>query len=154
MRVPRARARRAAAIAVLIAVLTTALGGCGSDGEEGSPMEADQVEQVAREARGYIDQVAAALGRDPEVKQDTITDCVPGDSDSGKSLIYAVHVQTQGDKESLLASLREDWEAQGWSVEAGGSTDVALSKDRYSIAVTISDQTGRAAVIGGGGCVE
>lgn len=145
------RSTFAAGAAMLAAAALAACGNDGGDQDMGD--RTDQVEQVAAQARAYVDEVAASLGRDPEVKQDTITDCVPGDGDSGQELVYAVHVQTEGSKESLLASLREEWESQGWSVAEGGGTDVALSKDTYAIAVTISDATGRAAVVGGGGCV-
>jgi hypothetical protein len=150
--------RRWTAAATLGLVCALSACGAGSDTEGSGGSQVDgadsgQVEEVAAEARGYIDEVVAALGQDPEVRQDTLTDCVPGDTDSGQELIYAVHVTTEGAKDAILESLREDWVGRGWSAEPGGAVDLQLQKDTYSIAVTISETSGRAAVIGGGGCV-
>lgn len=147
------------------AVLALALAGCGSGsdgdsdgggestpGEGGSDVGDTSAEAVAEEARGYIDELASSLGADAEVKQDTLTDCVPGDSDSGKELVYAVQVTSEGGKEAVLSRVSREWEGRGWTVEPGSGTDLRLSKDTFSMALTVSETSGRAAIVGGGGC--
>lgn len=131
------------------AVVTAA---CASDKEDDVDRD---IEQVADEARSLIDELAAQVGTEPEVRQDTITDCVPGDSDSGKDLIYTVRVKVPGDASTRL---RDDvapaYEADGWTVRLRGDTDLQLRRDNVTMGVTVFPDDGLAAVSGTGGCVR
>ncbi len=135
--------------AVLSVVMLTAA--CASDQDN---VDRD-IEQVADEARSLIDELAAQVGTEPEVRQDTITDCVPGDSDSGKDLIYTVRVKVPGDASTRL---RDDvapaYEADGWTVRLRGDTDLQLRRDNVTMGVTVFPDDGLAAVSGTGGCVR
>ena len=139
---------RAGLSALLVVLLIAA--GCGPDPEE---IMHDQ-EEVARVARAEIDALADRLGTDPVVKQDTLTDCVPGDRNSGKSLIYIVHIKTPpGSLERLRTDIAAEYEATGWRVEQDPEGTTFL-KGGMSIGANVWDDIHTAAVGGSGGCVK
>jgi hypothetical protein len=147
----RAPARRATVVALLV-VLSTA--GCGGD-TGGADVDGTDMDEIAQETRGYVDDLAGMVGEDREVVQDTVTDCVPGDRDSGKEVLYNLQVSTgPGAKERLLGEIREAWESRGWTAEPGGAVDLRLSKDPFRMGATISSDGSRASVGGSSGCVE
>ena len=118
-------------------------------------MDQTDIDEIAQETRGYVDDLAGMIGTESEVVQDTVTDCVPGDSDSGKEVLYNLRVSTDpGTKERLLGEIRETWESRGWTAEPGGAVDLRLSKDPFRMGATISSDGSRAAVGGSSGCVE
>ena len=139
---------RAGLSALLVVLLIAA--GCGPDPEE---IMHDQ-EEVARVARAEIDALADRLGTDPVVKQDTLTDCVPGDRSSGKSLIYIVHIKTPpGSLERLRTDIAAEYEEKGWRVEEDPE-GVSFYKGAMSIGANVAEELGGASVMGSGGCVN
>jgi outer membrane murein-binding lipoprotein Lpp len=125
------------------------LGGCGSSGPDGQ-----EVAAKADAARTQITRLAAAVGTDPEVQQDTITDCVPGRKDSGKDLIYNVRVTVErGVLRRVVDHVVPDFEARGWDVRRRGDDEVVFRKDDVTMGATIFADQGLATVSGTGGCV-
>jgi hypothetical protein len=146
----RAAARRATTLALLVALSTA---GCGGD-TGGAGVDETDMDEIAQETRGYVDDLARMVGEDREVVQDTVTDCVPGDSDSGKEVLYNLRVTTGPDaEERLLGEIRKTWESRGWSAEPGGVVDLRLSKDSFRMGATLSTDGSRASVGGSSGCV-
>ena len=142
---------RAAAL-VLVALLTT-LTACTSSKEPSVPDR--DIETVAAEARTLIDELAGRVGQDPEVQQDTITDCVPGDRDSGKDLIYNVRVTVEpGTLDRVRSDVAEEYEQDGWDVRPRGSDNTVFRKGQVTMGVTVFEDKGLAAVSGSGGCVR
>ena len=137
-------------VAVVACLLATAA--CG---EREKDMNGRDIETVAAEARSYIDQLATAVGTDPEVQQDAITDCVPGQKESGKDLIYNVRVRVEpGALQRVLDDVAPDFEARGWDVRQRGEDEVVFRKDNITMGATIFPDHGLAAVSGSGGCVK
>ncbi|MRK00293.1 hypothetical protein GEV27_02040 [Aeromicrobium sp. S22] len=54
--------------------------------KEDDMVDIKKAESVAAKARADIDSLAAMVGSDAEVEDDTLTDCVPGDREPGKML--------------------------------------------------------------------
>ncbi|MBC9226744.1 hypothetical protein GL325_10435 [Aeromicrobium sp. 636] len=135
-----------------------ALSGCGK--EDDMDLQ-DRAEARAVEARAHVDDLAQRLGTDPEVVQDEITTCVPGQDDSGLDLIYTVHVTTGVDAaERLPGDIAEHFAAEGWQVKRDhrepGSDEVSLrfTKGTFTMGANLNTSNGRAAVGGSGGCVR
>lgn len=126
---------------------------CGDQEEQ--DMDGRSIDTVAQETRAFIDDLAAAVGTDPEVRQDTITDCVPGRRDSGKDLIYIVHVTVDGTAiDRLRTQIADRFEADGWVVKRDADASVRFQRGSSTIGATIFPDQGLAAVSGSGGCVK
>jgi hypothetical protein len=141
------RSLRPFAAAALFSLL---LGGCGSNGP-------DEQEVAARAdaARMQIDRLAAAVGTNPEVRQDTITDCVPGRRDSGRELIYNIRVTVkQGALRRLLDEVAPAFDTKGWDVRRRDDSEVVFQKNTITMGATIFADQGLATVSGSGGCVR
>lgn len=111
-------------------------------------------EEVAAAARAEIDALAAKVGMDPVVKEDTLTDCVPGNDDSGKELIYSLHVKVEaGALGRLRTEIAPQYEADGWTVRQD-SDGVRFLKGDISMGAKTSDSSAVASVGGSGGCVK
>ncbi|MRK00292.1 hypothetical protein GEV27_02035 [Aeromicrobium sp. S22] len=109
--------RRWSAVVLMCLLTMTA---CGD--EEEKDMDGRSIDNVAQEARAFIDELAAAVGTDPAVQQDTITDCVPGQPDSGKDLIYNVRVSVgPGALQRVLDDVAPISRPRG-GTSAGGAT--------------------------------
>ncbi len=143
---------RQGAVAVAVAAAVLVIGGCAGAGDD--EVERD-IERVAAQARSAIDELAAAVGTDPEVQQDVITDCVPGDKESGKDLVYDVRVKVAGD---ALAQVRgpvaDRYRTEGWDVAERANQNTVFRKDGITMGVTVFPDDGLAAVSGTGGCVR
>lgn len=125
---------------------------CAGDRDE---KDGRSIDSVAAEARGSIDELAAAVGTDPEVRQDTITDCVPGRRDSGKDLIYDVRVRVEpGALQRLLDEVAPELEAKGWDARQRGDSEVVFRRDNVIMGATVFPDQGLASVSGSGGCVK
>lgn len=134
------------------------LSGCG---KEDDMQLRDRAEARATEARAHIDDLAARVGTDPEVVQDELGECVPGQEDSGLDLSYTVHVTVDdGAAERLRGEIAEHYEAQGWKVTrdpqdpADDEVSVRFAKDTFTMGANLSPSASRAAVAGSGGCVR
>jgi hypothetical protein len=138
-------------------VCLAALGACGKQ-EDG--MDQKQVEAVAAEARSDIDALAAQLGTDPVKKQDVLSDCVPGDRDSGKLLMYTVRVTADDSAAGRLrGEISDDFAADGWTVKSepsgpGVGETVAFQKGSATMSASVFADKGYAVVTGSGGCVK
>ena len=145
---------RAGALALAaLTVLLTSLTACTSSEEPAVPDR--DIETVAAEARTLIDELAGKVGQSPEVQQDTITDCVPGDRDSGKDLIYNVRVTVEpGTLDRVRSEVAEEYEQDGWDVRPRGSDNTVFRKGQVTMGVTVFEDKGLAAVSGSGGCVR
>lgn len=138
--------RSSAASALLVAGIM--LSGCSNQ-----PNRAE-VNRVADEARTEIDRLAADVGSVAQVKQDNIGDCVPGDKDSGKDLIYALDLKVAPDAlQQVRGPIADRYRADGWTVSARGEENTAFRKDNVTIGVDVFEN-GRAYISGTGGCVE
>ena len=139
-----------AAVVILLAFGTAAMGGC----DHGPAETSRGPEEVARVVRAEIDALADRLGTDPVVKQDTLTDCVPGDRSSGKSLIYIVHIKTPpGSLKRLRTDIAAEYGEKGWRVEEDPE-GVSFYKGAISIGANVAEELGGASVMGSGGCVN
>lgn len=94
----------------------------------------------------------ALVGTEPDVEQDVITDCVPGDKHSGRTLDYAVRVKIDADAfERLDTEIAARYDADGWTVKHDtGSNRVRFQQG----SATVFADKGFAVVSGSGGCVE
>jgi hypothetical protein len=112
-------------------------------------------EKVAVQARSAIDELAALVGSNPEVLDDTLTDCTPGDRDSGKILSYGVRVQvTDGAFTRLESEIADRFAAEDWTVKPSPSSNrVRFQRGSATIGATIAPEKGFAVVSGSGGCV-
>lgn len=143
-------------VGVLVLVLV-AVSGC--DKESGMELQ-ERAEARAAEARGYIDELARQVGSDPEVRQDVLTDCVPGQEDSGLDLIYTLHVTVEvGTADRLRGEIADHFEADGWTVKRDpvgddGAVSVRFQKGTFTMGANVSEDVRWAAVSGSGGCVR
>lgn len=144
---------------ISLALCALVLSGCGK--QEDDMERQERAEARATEARGYIDDLASRVGTSPQVVQDELLDCVPGQDDSGIDLSYTVHVTVRdGAADRLRGEVAEHFAGQGWEVKPGtsdpegGSVSVRFAKDTFTMAANVNESTGRAAVIGSGGCVK
>lgn len=139
-------------LAITTIVLTTMLVACGNDKEN----QMRSIDDVASQARRDIDALAAQLGTSPQVKQDVITDCIPGQEDSGKDLIYSVHVTiAPGALNRLKGEIADDLAARGWTVTRGpGPEEVSFAKGSATMGAAVREDLGLADVGGSGGCVK
>ena len=144
---------------ISLALCALVLSGCGK--QEDDMERQERAEARATEARGYIDDLASRVGTSPQVVQDELLDCVPGQEDSGIDLSYTVHVTVKdGAADRLRGEVAEHFASQGWEVKPGtrdpdgDSVSVLFAKDTFTMAANVSESAGRAAVIGSGGCVK
>ena len=141
-------------LVITLAALALVLAGCG-DGQETPMTLEDRAEQVAADARTHMDALAQRVGTDPEITQDEIVDCIPGQRDSGLDLIYNIAVTTEpGAMDRVLADVVPDYEADGWTVRQRGSDNVVFERDNVTMGARFSDDGTRATVGGSGGCVR
>jgi hypothetical protein len=138
--------------AVALTCLMT-LAACG--GKEDDMVDMQKAESVAAKARADIDALAAMVGSEPQVQDDTLTDCVPGDRESGKMLSYGVQVQVADDAlEHLASDVSERLAGEGWTVKKDTqSNQVRFQRGSSTIGATIFPDKGFAIVSGSGGCV-
>lgn len=132
-----------------------ALAACGSDTED-DVAELKKAESVAAKARTDIDSLGAMVGSGAEVEDDTLTDCVPGDRQSGKMLSYGVRVQVTNDAlDRLGTEVADRLEGEGWTVNREISSNrVRFQRGSSTIGATIFPDKGFAIVSGSGGCVR
>lgn len=144
--------RRLFAAAVLISM--AALAACGD--KEDEMVDQERVESVAAEARASIDKLAALVGSRPQVQDDVMTDCVPGDRESGTMLSYGVKVSITDDALDRLSSeIADSFEGDGWTVKRETySNRVRFQRGNATIGATIFPGRGFAVVSGSGGCVK
>jgi hypothetical protein len=136
------------------------LAGCGK--EDGDDMELqERAEARATQARGHVDDLAGRVGTAPQVVQDELGDCVPGQEDSGIDLSYTVHVTVdEGAAERLRGEIADHFAAEGWEVKTdpvdpqNQVVSVRFAKDTFTMGAKVSQESGRAAVGGSGGCVK
>jgi len=147
--------RRTVVALMLCGIVLT---GCGK--EDDMDLQ-ERAEARAAEARTYVDDLAARVGTDPEVVQDELGDCVPGQEDSGIDLSYAVHVTVDDTAaERLRGEIADHFAAEGWDVKpdpadpAKDEVSVRFAKGPFTMGANISTTAGRAAVSGTGGCVR
>jgi hypothetical protein len=140
------------ALVITIIVLGLALGACGDKKEH----QMRTIDEVAAQARRDIDALAARLGSDPEVREDVITDCIPGRKDSGKDLIYTIHVTVKpGALDRLRSEIADELHSDGWTVkEDAGSDSVRFAKGGATMGASVWEDLGKASVGGSGGCVK
>ncbi|MTB89268.1 hypothetical protein H9L21_10105 [Aeromicrobium senzhongii] len=138
-------------------VVCVSLSGCG---ESGSELE-KRAEGRADETRTLVDDLAARVGTNPEVKQDATLDCVPGQDDSGLNPTYTVHVATDDTSAARLTSeVADELDAEGWTVKrdsvdpSAEEVEVRFAKGEFNVGVLINQEAGRASVGGSGGCVR
>ncbi len=137
----------------LTTIISLALTACGKE----EPMDDTRtVQSVATEARRDIDALAAKVGRDPQVRQDTVTDCVPGRKGSGRMLDYVVAVTVDDDVATRLrGEIADELARDGWRVTVDSPTSVRFAKGEATMGVKLSQQGRSVATVGGsGGCVE
>ena len=134
------------------------LAGCG---KEDDMDRQERAEVRAEQARAHIDDLAARLGTDPQVVQDEMGDCVPGQEDSGLDASYTVHVTIDaGAAERLRGEIADHFAAEGWEVKRdpqdsdGDEVSVRFAKDTFTMGANLSESAGKAAVGGSGGCVR
>jgi hypothetical protein len=128
--------------------------GCTSEADQRAELE-ERAEQVATEARTHMNALAREVGTEPEVTQDEITTCVPGQRDSGLELIYNIAVQTEpGAMERVLTEVAPRYEADGWAVRQRGDDEVVFESDTVLMSSLFSSDGTRATVGGTGGCVQ
>lgn len=147
---------RRAVLATAIIALTIA--GCGK--EDG--MESDkQVQERAVALRTHIDDLAERVGTAPQVVQDEVGDCVPGDEDSGSEPTYTVHVTVdEGTADRLRGEIAEHFDARGWQVKhdpvdpGDREVTVRFAKGPFTMGASVNETAGRASVGGSGGCVR
>jgi hypothetical protein len=138
-----------------IAVLAFLLGGCGSDGPD-----KQEVAARADAARTQIDRLAAAVGTVPQTKQDVVSDCVPGDRDSGQMLLYTIRVTVDANAaDRLRGEVSDDLATEGWTVKPepsgpGVGETVAFQKGNATMSASVFADKGYAVVTGSGGCVR
>jgi hypothetical protein len=141
-------------IVITLSLLALAAAGCTSEQEKQMQLE-ERAEQVAAGARTHLDALAREVGTDPEVTQDEITACVPGQRDSGLDLIYNIHVQTEpGAMDRVLTDVAPRYEADGWAVRQRGDNNVVFERDNITMGALFSTDGARATVSGTGGCVR
>jgi hypothetical protein len=140
------------ALVTVIIVLGLALGACGDTKEQ----QMKTIDEVAAQARRDIDALAARLGSDPEIREDVITDCVPGRKDSGKDLIYTIHVTIKpGALDRLRNEIADELRSDGWTVkEDAGSDSVRFARGDATMGASVWEDLGKASVGGSGGCVK
>lgn len=120
----------------------------------------ERAEARAVEARSHIDDLAARIGAEPpEVRQDKLTDCVPGQEDSGLDLVYTLRVAVDpGAADRLRGEIADHFESEGWQVkrdpDSGTVVSVRFQKDTFTIGAKVSEADGQATVGGSGGCVR
>ncbi|MBC9226743.1 hypothetical protein GL325_10430 [Aeromicrobium sp. 636] len=138
-------------------VVCVSLSGCG---ESGSELE-KRAQGRAAELRTHVDDLAARVGTNPEVKQDATPYCVPGQEDSGLNPTYTVHVATDDTSVGRLTSdVADQLEADGWTVKRDPvdtetqEVGVRFAKGEFNLGVLINQEAGRASVGGSGGCVR
>src|SRR5690606_32034679 len=105
--------------------------------------------------------LAGRVGTAPEVVQDEMGDCVPGQEDSGIDLSYTVHVAVEaGAADRLRGEIADHFAAEGWEVKvdpvdpANQVVSIRFAKDTFTMGAKVSEKSGRAAVGGSGGCVR
>lgn len=140
---------------ILLSVLLVAGLTAGCSSEENDMSDAT-IEEVAAESKQHIDDLAALLGTDPQVQQETITDCVPGQRDSGKEALYTVQVSVEpGTLERVRREVVPAYEAEGWTfVERPDGESIDFTRGRHRVGASVWEDRGVAAVTGSGGCVE
>lgn len=152
------RPRLTICLAAVVAVVLLAAG-CTSAEEREQELQ-QRAEARAALARGLIDDLAAAVGTDLEVRQDVLTACVPGDDDSGLDLIYMLHVRVEaGAVDRVRGEIADRYEADGWTIrrdpsDDGGEVSTRFIRGTFSMGANISEESGRASVGGSGGCVR
>ena len=121
----------------------------------------ERAEARAAESRAYIDDIASRVGTNPDVVEDEMLDCVPGQDDSGIDPSYTVHLQVDdGAGERLRGEIADHFAAQGWEVTRDPidpvkkQVSVRFAKDPFTMVAKVSNSSGRAAVGGSGGCVR
>lgn len=140
----------------VLALVLVAVSGCQK--ESGMDLQ-ERAEARAAEARGYIDDLAERVGSDPDVRQDVLTDCVPGQEASGLDLAYTLHVRVEaGTADRLSGEIADHFEADGWIVKRDpvgddGAVSVRFQRGTFTMGANVSEADGRAAVSGSGGCV-
>ena len=145
--------RRALVLGALtVAMLLTA---CNEEDDMGLQ---ERAEERAAQARAHVDDLARRVGQDPEIRMDELTDCIPGQEDSGIDLVYIVRVQTVGDSERVLDDVSNQMASEGWRVvrdpDSGGTVKARFGKDGFSMGARISTSSGLATISGTGGCVQ
>ncbi len=144
---------------VALAICGALLSGCGK--EEDGMEQQERAEARAAQTRAHIDDLAARVGTAPQVVQDEIGDCVPGQEDSGLNPTYTVHVTTDDTSvDRLTGEVADHFAAEGWTVKRDpvdpedGEVSVRFAKEEFNMGAQISEKAGRAAVGGSGGCVK
>jgi len=145
-------------LALGLAVLV--LAGCQSDAEREADLER-RVEERAAQSRELIDDLAARVGTSPEVRQDEVADCVPGQDDSGRQPTYTVGVTIHPDAVArLTGEIADDLAADGWTVKRdpvdpeNKVVSVRFAKDVFTMGVRISEETKVATVGGSSECIR
>lgn len=145
--------RRSMVLTMVAALLL--MTACNEEDEMGLQ---ERAEERAAEARAHVDDLANRVGETGEVLMDELTDCVPGQEDSGIDLVYKLRVQTEGDPEQLLDDVSGQMASEGWQVKrdpaADGTVSARFGKDGFSMSARVSTSSGLATVSGSGGCVQ
>lgn len=148
---------RVTVASVLALSLLVVSAGC-RDGEEKQMDLQQRAEARAAEARAYVDELAALVGADPEVRQDDLTECELGGS-GGLDLIYSLRVTVEpGTAERVRGEIADRYEADGWTVRRdpvdGDEVSTRFLKGTFAIGANVNERVGVASVGGSGGCVR
>lgn len=146
-------------IAITIVVLSSATSACST--KDDSMTGEQRIQEVAAAARADIDALAAQIGTDPEITQDDIGDCTPGNSNSGQSLSYGVHVTVEDPQtavDPLRGEISDQLAADDWAVtpDSTGSPNtgetVLFQKYATTMGASIFMEKQYASIGGSGGC--
>lgn len=142
---------------VLLAVSLAGTAACNGSEDSGMSVE-ERANEQAVEVRQQVDDLAALVGSNPQVRQDEIGACEPGD-DEGLLLSYYVGVDVEpGSAERIRGEVAERYEAEGWTIRrdppANGEVSTRFLKGTFSLGAHINEEVGKATVGGSGGCVR
>ncbi len=145
---------RAVVVAVAALMVVTACDG----GQEGEMGVKERAADRAVEVRATVDALAALLGTRPEVKQDELIPCEPGDRESLEP-VYIVHVPIEaGTLDRVRGEIADRYAADGWTVRRdaanGDSVSTRFLKGSSTVGVRVNEAVGNAVVGGSGGCVD
>jgi|GEM_PF-3957964 len=140
----------------MLLAIGIALTACGKEDDMNLQ---ERAEARAVEARAHIDDLAARVGTDPEVRLNTLTACIPGQDDSGLDLVYTLHVRVEpGAAARLTDEISAHFAADGWVVKHDpvddGAVSVRFQKGTFTMGANVSEADEWAAVSGSGGCVR
>lgn len=140
------------ALVALVIACALIVAGCGDTKEN----QMKKIDKVAAQARTDIDALAAMIGTDPEIRQNDIGACIPGRDDSGKDLIYILHVKVKpGTLARLRGEIADNLQAKGWTPHPGpGDEEISFTKGTTTMGARVWEDIHLAAVSGSGGCVK